>query len=204
MSASLLVPDLPAVAPSVAPSGQSAADLVEVPDGYELVNGQLMEMNVGAESAWVSGNLFILLGAHNNKQQLGFVLPSETVYRCFPKGQTARKPDASFVRKGQLKDDRVPAGDMKIAPDLVIESVSPNDTVYELDEKVEQFLAAGVRLVWVINPKARIAIVHRADGSMAKVREGQDLDGEDVVQGFRCSLTAILPPPKVETNGEES
>jgi Uma2 family endonuclease len=200
MNAPLLVPDLP----GVAVTGHSTADLMEVPDGYELINGQLTEMNVGAESAWVSGNIFILLGAHNNKQQLGVVLPSETVYRCFPTGKLARKPDASFVRKGRLKDDRVPVGDMTIAPDLVIESVSPNDTVYELDEKVEQFLAVGVRLIWVINPQARIAIVHRADGTMVKVREGQELDGEDVVPGFRCSLTAILPPAVAETNGQES
>jgi Uma2 family endonuclease len=200
MNAPLAMPDLPAVALRE----ESAADLIEVPKGYELIDGQLVELKVGTESGLVGGRLFALLLAHCDKQQLGFVLPSETVYRCFPKGQTARKPDVSFVRKGRLKNDRVPAGDMKIAPDLAIESVSPNDTVYELDEKVEQFLAAGVRLVWVINPQARIAIVHRADGSMAKVRDGQELDGEDIVPGFRCSLSAILPPRETETNGQES
>jgi Uma2 family endonuclease len=200
MSASLIVPDLP----SVAPPRQAAADLIEVPKGYELIDGQLVEKKVGAESSLVSGNLFALLRAHCIKQQLGLALPGEIGYRCFASGKTARKPDGSFVRKGRLKGDRVPIGDMKIAPDLVIESVSPNETVYELDEKVEQFLATGVPLVWVINPQTRIAIVHRANGSMAKVRAAQELDGEDVVPGFRCSLTAILPSPEPETNGQDS
>ena len=76
--------------------------------------------------------------------------------------------------------------------------------MYELDEKVEEYLAAGVRLVWVINPQTRIVLVHRANGSMAKLREGHDLDGEDVVPGFRCSLTAFLPPLVQETNGQGS
>ncbi len=200
MNAPLLVPDLPAVALT----GHSAADLINVPEGYELINGQLVELKVGTESSLVGGTLFALLYAHCKKQQLGVALPSEVVYRCFPTGKLARKPDASFVRKGRLKDDRVPVGDMTIAPDLAVESVSPNETVYELGEKVEQFLAVGVRLVWVINPQARIAIVHRVDGSMAKVREGQELDGEDVVPEFRCSLTAILPMPEAEANGQES
>src|SRR5262249_28070605 len=95
-----------------------------------------------------------------------------------------------------------PRGDIRVVPDLVVEVVSPNETVYELDGKVEQYLAVGVRLVWVVNPATRLVIVHRQDGSMAKVREGQHLEGEDVVPGFRCLVRDILLPPPEAPAGE--
>jgi Uma2 family endonuclease len=178
-----------------------ALDLHEVPEGYELVDGRLVEQHVGAKSSWVAGRLFALLLAHSEKHGLGWVFPSETAYR-FPNRKTTRKPDASFIRRGRLKDEVIPDGELKLHPDLAVESVSPNDTVYELDEKIEDYLAVGVRLVWVVNPQARIVIVHRPDGTLSKLREGQELDGEDVVPGFRCALAAFLPPLKPETNGE--
>jgi Uma2 family endonuclease len=188
---------------TVAQPDQGAVDLAEVPKGYELVDGHLVELNVGAKSGWVGGRLFALLLAHSDKHGLGHVFPGETAYRCFPNRKTVRKPDASFIRRGRLKDEEIPDGEIKIHPDLAVESVSPNDLVYELDDKVEEYLAVGVRLVWVINPRTRIVIVHRADGSLVKLREGQDLDGEDVVVGFRCPLAAFLVPAKQETNGQQ-
>jgi hypothetical protein len=61
-----------------------------------------------------------------------------------------------------------------------------------------------VLLVWVINPQTRIVVVRRQNGTMAKLREGQELDGEDVLAGFRCSLQAFLPPREQDTNGQQS
>jgi Uma2 family endonuclease len=171
-----------------------SVDTLDVPDGYELVDGQLREMAVGAKSSWVGGRLFARLDSYCERQNLGWAFPQETAYRCFGTGHTVRKPDASFIGKGRLKGEELPEGDLRIYPDLAVESVSLNDTVYELDDKIEEYLEAGVRLVWVINPKTRIAVIHRADGTMAKVREDQELSGEDVVPGFRCRLSDVLPP----------
>lgn len=175
---------------------------VGVPDGYELVDGQLMERNMGAESSWVGGRLWKQLDSHCEASKAGWAFIPDTAYRCFSSPKTVRKPDVSFVRAGRLPGDRPPRGEVTIVPDLVAEVVSPNDLVYELDDKIEQYLGAGVRLVWVINPATRVVIVHRHDGSMAKVRDGTELDGEDVVPGFRCSLTAFLLPPEAPANGQ--
>jgi Uma2 family endonuclease len=151
-------------------------------------------MKMGAKSSWVGGQLFRLLAEFTQPNTLGWVWPADLTYRCFANPKTARKPDVSFIRRGRLPNEELPAGELRLPPDLAVEVVSPNDTVYELDTKVEEYLAAGVRLVWVINPEARIAIIHRLDGSMAKVREGQELSGEDVVPGFHCLLSSCLPP----------
>jgi Uma2 family endonuclease len=180
------------------------ADLPEAPDGFELVDGRLVEVKMGAESNWVAGQVGRRLDEHNLANKLGWVWPGETAYRCFGSTHTVRKPDVSFIRRGRLPGERPPPGDIRIVPDLAVEVVSPNDTVYELDEKVEQYLAVGVRLVWVVNPVTRLVIVHRQDSSMAKVREGLHLEGEDVVPGFRCLVRDFLPPPEApaaEANG---
>jgi Uma2 family endonuclease len=126
-----------------------AIDTQEVPDGFELVDGQLKELAVGAKSSWVGGTIHILLGMYCRQNNLGWSFPQETTYRGLGKRRSVRKPDTSFIRLGRLKNEELPEGDLRIAPDLAVESVSPNDTVYELFDKVEEYLAAGVRLVWV-------------------------------------------------------
>jgi Uma2 family endonuclease len=169
-------------------------ELLEVPDGYEMVDGELVEKKMGTRSHVVAGNVYALLRAHAIEHNLGWALPPDTTFHM-PGSTTARKPDAAFVSKGRLEDDAPPVGDLLLAPDLAVESISPNDTANELNVKVEEYLAVGVRLVWVIDLEAQLVFVHRADGSMVKVRHGGELDGEDVVPGFRCPLTAFMLPP---------
>ena len=85
---------------------------------------------------------------------------------CFPDAPAkVRKPDASFIRRGRLPGEALPDGFCPIPPDVAAEVVSPNDLAYEVDEKVGEWLRAGVRLVWVINPRARIVAVHRRSTS---------------------------------------
>lgn len=174
-------------------------DTLDVPDGFELVDGQLRELAVGAKSSWVGGTIHATLHAYCRQHNLGWAFPQETTYRGIGKRRSVRKPDTSFIAKGRLNNDEIPDGDLQIVPDLAVETVSPNDTVYELDEKVEEYLAAGVRRVWVINPVSRLALVHRPDGTVTKVRENQELSGEDVVPGFRCLLSEILPPVPISS-----
>jgi Uma2 family endonuclease len=88
----------------------------------------------------------------------------------------------------------LPEGWARIAPDLVVEVISPNDLAYEVDEKVEEYGRVDVPLTWVVNPHTRTVVVHRADGSISRLREGDELSGESVIPGFRCPVSAIFPP----------
>ena len=172
-------------------------DLLAMPGekSYELVHGQLVERNMGLESSWVNGRLLARLDRFSEEHALGWVFNAENGYQCFPQDPgRVRRPDVSFIRFGRLPGERLPEGWARIAPDLAIEVVSPNDTAYELDEKIEEYREAGVSLVWVINPKSRAVRVHRKDGSVSYFREGEELSGEDVVPGFRCPLREIFPP----------
>ncbi len=71
--------------------------------------------------------------------------------------------------------------------------VSPNDLAAELDEKIEDYLKAGVNLVWVIHPESRTASVYRRDGSVSRLHQDDELSGEEVIPGFRCAVRSLFP-----------
>src|SRR5438045_5464109 len=83
-------------------------------------------------------------------------------------------------------------GYAELAPDWVAEILSPSDRPGEVLEKVGQWLNAGVRLVWVLDPGRHHTRIYRADGTMSIVGLDEELDGEDVIPGFRCPLRDIF------------
>ncbi len=171
-------------------------DLLAMPDGksYELVDGGLVERNMGAKSSRVGGRLHSRLDPFCEEHNLGIVWPADNGYQCFPHAPgLVRKPDVSFVRSGRLPGDIEPDGWVKIPPDLAVEVVSPNDSAKDLEEKLVDYRKVKVPLIWVIYPETRTARVHRADGSASDLLEDDELSGEDVIPGFRCPLREILP-----------
>jgi len=78
-------------------------------------------------------------------------------------GGNIRSPDASFIASGRFRDD-----------------------------KVGEYLEAGVRLVWIIDPRKARAVVYRSLSDVRKLGSEDALDGEDVLPGFRCTLGEIL------------
>jgi Uma2 family endonuclease len=172
-------------------------DLLAMPDGdrYELVDGRLVERSMGAESSFIGANLLSLLVVFCKTHGLGWVFGADCGYQCFP-GQPGlvRKPDVSFLRSDKLPGGRLPEGHVKVAPDLAVEVLSPNDLVYETDQKVEEYLAAGVPLVWVVHPQSHVVLTYRADGSIQGLRQNDGLSGEGVLPGFRCRVGDIFPP----------
>ena len=177
-------------------------DLLKRPDRdrFELINGTLVEKNVGYRSSRLGGRVLSLLDAWVTPHNLGWVAGADAAFQCFeealPDDPTRiRKPDVSFISLDRLPAEDEPEGYCNIAPDLVVEVVSPNDTYYELSEKIEEYLQAGVRLIWVVVPKTKTVRILRADGSTAELHVDQELSGEDVVVGFRCAVSEIFRTP---------
>jgi Uma2 family endonuclease len=185
-------------------------DLLTMPGGknFELVNGRLVERHRTSPPVEVEGHMGFLadqiavrllqrLANFCDEHPLGWVLmPSSGGFQGFPNSpRLVRKPDVAFVSNGRFPDEQLPLGHAHLAPDLAAEVVSPNDTYEEVDEKIEEYLRAGVRLVWVISPKNHTVRVYRANGSSHSLRENDQLDGEDVVSGFRCPVRDLFPPP---------
>jgi Uma2 family endonuclease len=124
---------------------------------------------------------------------LGRVLAAETGFKLSANPDTVRAPDVAFIRHERLPDPET-LGYPALAPDLVVEVLSPSDRPGETLAKVGDWLTAGSRLVWVVDPGRRVARVYRQDGSETLITERAVLHGEDVVPGFECSLAAILSP----------
>ena len=160
---------------------------------FELIDGQLVERKMGAKSSLAATNLLILMGSFVRGNNLGLVFQADCGYQIFAEEPgRVRFADGSFIRRGKLPEDRVPQGHCRVAPDLVIEAVSPNDTAYEVEDKIAQWLSTGVQLVWVIYPETQRLQVHRADGTVTKPRSEEHLMGEDVIPGFQCQVAEVF------------
>jgi Uma2 family endonuclease len=170
-------------------------ELLRMPDavGYELVGGQLVERNVSHDSSWIGGELYRLLANYCSETRVGWVFPSDASYQCFPDDPNmVRKPDISFVRQEEIEKSGLPSGHARFPPDLAVEVFSPNDRHEELSEKIRQYFAAGVRLVWVVDPVLREVFVHRPAGGGTILSRSDELNGEDVVPGFRCQVSDLF------------
>jgi Uma2 family endonuclease len=158
----------------------------------ELVRGALIVREpAGYLHGEVVAELAHRLMSHVKANDLGRVLAAETGFKLASDPDTVRAPDVAFIRKERLPDP-APAGYAELAPDLVVEVLSPDDRPGEVLAKVAEWLEAGVRLVWVVDPQRRVARVYRADGSESILSGDDILNGEDVVPGFSCRLETIL------------
>ena len=158
----------------------------------ELVRGSLVVREpAGGEHGTIAGRIFLRIATHVETHDLGIALAAETGFTLFTKPDTVRAPDAAFIASRRVPDP-LPTGYFPFAPDLAVEVLSPGDTAREVDDKVADWLTAGTSLVWCIDPRARAARVHRADGSVAAIAPGEALDGEHVLPGFTLELSAVF------------
>lgn len=158
----------------------------------ELVKGVLVVREpAGYRHGEVAASLTRVLGTFVFARGLGSVVAAETGFKLGSDPDTVRAPDVGFIHR-----DRVPApppaGYPAFAPDLAVEVLSPDDRAGEVLAKVADWLSAGCRVVWVVDPVHRTARVYRADGSESLLAEGDALDGEDVLPGFSCRLVEVL------------
>jgi Uma2 family endonuclease len=182
----------------VRPNGKITPDeLLAMPDGghYELIDGELRERNMGALSNLIAAEVIGILRDHCRQHNLGWLFASDQGYRCFPwKPGRIRRADVTFIRKERYPWDRLSKdGFITIAPDLAVEVVSPNDEVPDLHEKIQEYLRAGVGVVWIINPETRTALILRGDKSANWLEAGDELTGEDIIPGFRCRVGELFP-----------
>jgi Uma2 family endonuclease len=175
----------------------TADDLLTMPDGerYELIDGQLVETDMSLESTWIAGMILRLIYQYLDSHPIGRVFPEGASYQCFPDDPNrVRKPDVSFIRHGRLSANQFQQGHCRVAPDLAVEVVSPNDLHEDLMRKLEDYFAAGVPLVWVVEPDLRCVTVYEAPGQTSRrLRETEDLTGGNVLPGFHCRVGELFP-----------
>lgn len=159
-----------------------------------MINGELVERDRGAKANRVAGEVFHQLRLHITRHSGGWAFPGGTGLQCFPDDPgKVRRTDACYVAAGRFENNEVPEGLIRLAPDLVVEVVSPNDSYYEVELKVDEYLDAGVRLVWVIAPSNHTAKIDGNDGSVSQVDATAQLSGDDVLPGLNCQVGDLFP-----------
>jgi Uma2 family endonuclease len=160
---------------------------------YELIKGELHEMAPpGGTHGSTTSRLSVFVGSLVIDKDLGETFAAETGFLVGRDPDTVLAPDFAFVSKGRLPNP-LPKSYVPVVPDIVLETRSPNDTKREVADKVEQWLALGVRLVWELNPQTRILTVHRANQMPRFLGENDTLDGEEVLPGFSVPIARLFP-----------
>ena len=159
----------------------------------ELVEGTLHKMPLaGGRHGRVAMKIGSLLDVHAESTGLGQVFAAETGFILRRGPDTVRAPDASFVARSRLLEEGPPDGYLELAPDLAVEVVSPNDRPREVQEKVEDWLNAGVRQLWLAQPSGRTVTVYRAPEDWLELREDDALEGGDALPGFTCRVGELF------------
>lgn len=169
--------------------------------GYEYVGGRLVPVSpANALHGRVMGEVARRLGNFVHEHGGGRVyIDAGFVLRLPGDPERMRGPDVAFVADATIaaaggeSEERF----LRAVPELAVEVFSPTNErdPHEFHQRVRDLLDAGVRVLWVIYPRARYAVVHRVDGSARMVREGDDLEGLDVLPGLRIRLGELLDPP---------
>ncbi len=149
----------------------------------ELVRGELVEMPaVGLKHIRVVGVLVAWIVSFVTERKLGVAGP-ELGCILSRNPDVVRAPDIAFISAARL-GSADPEGFFAGAPDLAVEVISPTDKVSEVQEKIREYLAAGARLVWLVDPRSETVTAYRPNGD-AHVYSGNDeVPGEDVLPGF--------------------
>lgn len=161
---------------------------------YELVDGEIITMAPpGGEHGEITFKSGHIVGIYVEANRLGKMYAAETGFLLRRNPDRVRAPDFAFIAAGRLPGDRSPKGYIEIAPDFVIEVVSPNDTADDVQTRVEDWLNAGATVVWTIYPTQKSVLIwHSLD--RAERRTGEDeLDAEPAIPGFRCPASTLFP-----------
>ena len=129
---------------------------------------------------------------HVVPRKLGRVYNADAGFVLFDNPQLVRVPDAAFVRADRLPPEAERDKFLRLAPDLVVEVISPSDSMPEVTAKVMMWLDAGVRLVWLVDPRARTVAVYGLDRVPRILRVGDELDGGEVLPEFRVAVAELF------------
>jgi Uma2 family endonuclease len=160
---------------------------------FELLEGELHEMPpAGEEHGEIGLDIAARIWIHVKDNLLGTAYNSETGFILARDPDVLVAPDVAFVRAGRLPADRDRRKFVEVAPDLVVEVISPSEQPGDVTNKVQRYLDAGVQLVWVVYPAQQTVAVFKADRTWDTLHTSDTLDGADVLPGFTLPLGELF------------
>lgn len=173
----------------------TAEELFDMPDDgnfYELVRGRLVQVPPSFfSSSMIATTLASFIAVFVRLHKLGICGGEAGGIKTESDPDTVRAPDFTFISNARLPAGGLPRRFYPTAPDLVVEVMSPSDRTGNLLRKIEEYLAAGTRLAWLILPDERSAIIFHQDRAPITLSGSATLDGEDVLPGFTLPLAEL-------------
>lgn len=172
----------------------TAEEFYRCPEGsrrFELVKGVIIPMSpTNYDHGLIVLKLGRLIGNFVAERELGDTLGAETGFTLKRNPDTVRAPDVAFVSKIRRPATRM--GFVELAPDLVVEVVSPSDAPDEIQAKVEDYLDAGVKLVWLVYPRTQSVTVYRNLSEVRILRAPEALTADDLLPGFSLPIADLF------------
>jgi Uma2 family endonuclease len=160
---------------------------------YEVVNGRFVEKTVGVYETWLASVISAALAPFAGTDAQGRVV-QELLFDLRPHVDRERRPDVAFVSFDRwARDQRLPRmRSWAVVPDLAVEIISLTNTADEVAEKLEEYFKAGMRQVWVVYPGQLKVYVYTSTTAVHVLAIGDDIDGGDVLPGFRLSVRELF------------
>ncbi len=161
---------------------------------YELVLGDLfMKSAATPVQGRLASRLTVSLAGCVEKQVLGEVYTGQPGFKLQSGAvQTVRAPYIAFVSQERIPSPEEESGFWALAPDLAVEIISPSETAQMVQDKVQDYLMAGVRLIWLVYPKSKTVVEYKSATEIRHLGINESLEGGDVIPGFRYSLKRLF------------
>lgn len=134
----------------------------------------------------------MLLGRYVDEHDLGDIFGAETGFLIARDPDTVRAPDVAFIARENMPGSEPSQAYWPGPPDLAVEVLSPGDRTGDVDEKIEDWLSAGTKLLWIVDAKLKTVTVYRSTTDVTTKTTMDNLEGQDVVRGFRCAVSEVF------------
>jgi Uma2 family endonuclease len=170
---------------------------------YEVVNGQLVEKATSDIAHLVVANLWDALAVWSHALKQGRSFSRATFRFVSADTDMVRRLDVAYLSSERLAAYSWGHAHLEVVPDLAVEVISPKNKVVALEQKIEDYLRAGVRRVWVLIPEVKKVRIHRAPGDVSELVADAVLTDEVVLPGFQCPLSTLFAIPEALPKGEK-
>ncbi|MDP6361249.1 MAG: Uma2 family endonuclease [Planctomycetota bacterium] len=173
------------------PGTATKQDVLDVHDKtnrlFELVDGVLVEKAMGFYESRIANALIGIVEGFLRQNDIGITVGADGMMQLAP--GLVRMPDVAFLSWDKFPNREIPEDPIpELAPDLAVEVLSLSNTRAETERKTREFFEAGVRLVWIMDPRKKMVDVYTSPDEFKTLHEDDSLDGGDVLPGFALPI----------------